>query len=55
MKPIEMLKAYRLLVSFYKIDINKAKTWGASPTHIDELQLQLDKFVALARFYESLI
>ena len=55
MKVREILTAYRLLADFYRIDINKASTWGAGVDEIHSLQMQLDKFNALVRFYENLM
>ena len=50
-----MLTVYRLLADFYRIDINKATSWGAGVDEIYSLQMQLDKFNALVHFYENLM
>ena len=53
MKLKEMVKTYRLMANFYRIDLNKARMWDASKQHLEILQIQLDKFNALTRFWED--
>ena len=53
MKFKEIVQSYRLMANFYKIDLNKARMWDASKKHLEELQMQLDKFNALTKFWED--